>query len=294
MIINGIGRWRMYRKIGKNRYGEPTEALEQSMFFDYVKNKYNETNDERYLMIFAFPNGYRQQVYENINLKRQGVNSSVPDIFVDVPSGNYYGLRIEMKAKKGSRVSKQQQDFIDRYSKLGYKAVICYGADEAIRELESYLQGADDFSFDELNKKMLEEGWSMDKPILPEGFFQSMIDNYSDNDEHSDGSVEKAYEQAEKEFREWFKLKGDIPLIKSEIPPMPFKTYYRRKSDEKHFVFICSEIGKIQMKGITPKKEVVKKDVGSVTMYGLMSFDISKETVVVDENQLQEEYERLN
>lgn len=274
MIINGIGRWRMYRKIGKNRYGEPTEALEQSMFFNYVRNKYNETKDEKYLMIFAFPNGYRQQVYESVNLKKQGVNSSVPDIFVDIPRGNYHGLRIEMKAKKGSRVNKQQQDFIDRYSKLGYKAVICYGADEAIRELESYLQGAGE---------------------LPSAtFMQSMIDNYSDNDEHSDGSVEKAYEQAEKELKGWFKLKGDIPLIKSEIPPMPFKTHYRRKSDEKHFVFICSEIGKIQMKGITPKKEVVKKDVGSVTMYGLMSFDISKETVVVDENQLQEEYERLN
>ena len=284
----------MYRKIGENRYGEPTEALEQSMFFNYVRNKYNETKDEKYLMIFAFPNGYRRQVYESVNLKKQGVNSSVPDIFVDVPSGNYHGLRIEMKAKKGGRVSEQQQNFIDRYSKLGYKAVICYGADEAIKELESYLEGTQEFSFNKKKKKMLEEGWSIDEPMLPEGFFQSMIDNYSDNDEHSDGSVEKAYEQAEKEFTELFKLKCDITLTKPEIPPMPFKTHYRRKSDEKHFVFICSEIGKIQMKGITPKKEVVKKDVGSVTMYGLMSFDISKETVVVDENQLQEEYERLN
>lgn len=123
-------------------------------------------------------------------------------------------------------------------------------------------------------------------------FMQSMIDNYSDNDEHSDGSIEEAYEQAEKEFKGWFKLPSDI-YLKPEIP-MAFKTQYRRKSDEKQFVLIWSERGKIQMKGITPEKEVVEKDVGLVMMYGLICFDISKEVVIVDENQLQEEYERVN
>ena len=41
-----------------------------------------------------------------------------------------------------------------------------------------------------------------EKEDLSNQFFQSMEQNYSDNDEHSDGSIEKAYEQAENVIKE--------------------------------------------------------------------------------------------
>lgn len=50
-------------------------------------------------------------------------------------------------------------------------------------------------------------GWVYDIEVeneLPsDTFMQSMVDNYSDNDEHSDGSIEEAYKQAEKVPRMW-------------------------------------------------------------------------------------------
>lgn len=131
----------MYRKIAINKYGVPTEAKEQEIFFKYINSKYSYTKDERYLMIFAIPTGGSRHVLEAVNLKRQGVKKGIPDIFVDFPSGNYHGLRIEMKPKKGAHHRPEQKEIIERYNKLGYKAEICYGADEAIKLLEDYFKG---------------------------------------------------------------------------------------------------------------------------------------------------------
>lgn len=130
----------MYRKIAINKYGVPTEALEQENFFKYIDTQYALTKDERYLMIFAIPTGGSRHVLEAVNLKRQGVKKGIPDIFADFPSGCYHGLRIEMKPKKGAHHRPEQKEIIERYNRLGYKAVICYGAGEAISVLEEYIK----------------------------------------------------------------------------------------------------------------------------------------------------------
>lgn len=131
----------MYRKIAINKHGVPTEALEQEFFFKYVDAQYIISKDERYLMIFAIPTGGSRHILEAVNLKRQGVKKGIPDIFVDFPSGSYHGLRIEMKPKKGAHHRPEQKEIIERYNSLGYKAVVCYGADEAIKVLEEYFKG---------------------------------------------------------------------------------------------------------------------------------------------------------
>lgn len=128
----------MRNKLMLNANGKPSEAREQMTFFNYVNLKAG--TDERYRMIFAVANGGSRHKLEAINLKRQGVLAGVPDIFVDVPCGHYHGLRIELKVGKNKPTDKQKE-MIERYNKLGYKAVICYGADEAIKTLEDYFKG---------------------------------------------------------------------------------------------------------------------------------------------------------
>ena len=62
----------------------------------------------------------------------------MPDICIPVPNSKYHGLYIEMKRKKGGRVSQKQKEWIERLNRLGYLAVVCYGADEAIKVVEEY------------------------------------------------------------------------------------------------------------------------------------------------------------
>lgn len=128
----------MRNKLMLNSNGKPSEAREQMTFFSYVNMKAGQ--DERYKMIFAVANGGSRNKIEAANLKRQGVLAGVPDIFVDVPSDKYHGLRIELKVGKNKPTDKQKE-MIERYNRLGYKAVVCYGADEAIKMLEDYFKG---------------------------------------------------------------------------------------------------------------------------------------------------------
>lgn len=131
----------MRNKVMLNANGVPSEDREQMTFFSYVNTKYAFTKDERYRMIFAVPNGANRNMAFRMKMKQTGLLAGVPDIMVDFASGNYHGLRIEMKAKKGGKVRPEQKEMIERYNKLGYKAVVCYGAEQAIKTLEDYFKG---------------------------------------------------------------------------------------------------------------------------------------------------------
>ena len=62
----------------------------------------------------------------------------VPDLFLPCPRREYCGLWIEMKAEKG-RLSALQGEWIQWLNEAGYRAVVCYGAQQAIDEIERYL-----------------------------------------------------------------------------------------------------------------------------------------------------------
>jgi hypothetical protein len=87
------------------------------------------------------PNGGSRGPAEAGRFKAMGVKAGVPDVFLDVPRGGFHGLRIEMKRRKGGRVSDDQADWLDYYNANGYRAVVCYGWDEARMEIEDYLRG---------------------------------------------------------------------------------------------------------------------------------------------------------
>lgn len=93
----------------------------------------------------ASANGARTSMIQAVKLKRLGCRAGVPDLFIFEPRGAYHGLFVEMKRPKiegvcaQGAVSKDQKDFIAEAEKRGYKAIVCYGAEQAIEAIKAYL-----------------------------------------------------------------------------------------------------------------------------------------------------------
>jgi len=71
--------------------------------------------------------------------KRAGGQAGYPDLILDIPSGQWHGLRIEMKAK-GGKPTAAQLAWIERLREAGYRAEVCYGFDEASKLIQSYIE----------------------------------------------------------------------------------------------------------------------------------------------------------
>ena len=116
------------------------EAQEQTMLLEWARlsiTKYPELE-----LLFAIPNGGSRNLIEAAHLKAQGVKPGVPDICLPVPSVRYTALYIELKRRKGGVVSDAQRGWIAALNRVGCRAVVCHGWDEAREEIERYLGGS--------------------------------------------------------------------------------------------------------------------------------------------------------
>lgn len=115
----------------------PKEDEEQKEFAAWL--------DETGLLWYHTPNERRASVTELVNLTAQGMKKGVPDNFIAEPRGKYHGLYIELKRSKKSlsRKSPEQREWIESLNEKGYKAVFCYGAEEAKQAVLEYIQGAE-------------------------------------------------------------------------------------------------------------------------------------------------------
>ena len=99
-------------------------------------------NEKRYpelALIYHIPNGGSRNKLEAIALKKQGVKAGVPDLCLPVARGEYHGLYIEMKFGK-NKTTQFQDEWLAALQKQNYKAVVCYGAEEAMSILKDYLK----------------------------------------------------------------------------------------------------------------------------------------------------------
>lgn len=110
----------------------PTEHQEQSLVIQYC--------NLRKIPIFHIPNGSYKSLTARIKSKKEGLKAGVPDLMIPVAKGNYYGLFIEMKRVKNSKVSVQQLQWLELLNNQGYKAIVCYGSSAAIKEIEEYIK----------------------------------------------------------------------------------------------------------------------------------------------------------
>ncbi|WP_276699708.1 VRR-NUC domain-containing protein [Romboutsia ilealis] len=112
------------------------EALEQSMLFQWCelqKGKYPMLS-----LLFAIPNGGSRHRLEAINLKKQGLKSGVPDIFLPYANKKYHGLFIELKYGK-NKASEKQKAWINELNHQGYYAKVCVGFEEAKNTILEYI-----------------------------------------------------------------------------------------------------------------------------------------------------------
>lgn len=90
--------------------------------------------------LFHIANGGSRHPLEAMSLKRQGVRAGISDYQLVYPKDGYHGLWIELKKRKGGRLTKEQKEWLDNMVLLGYSAHVANGADEAIAIIKGYLR----------------------------------------------------------------------------------------------------------------------------------------------------------
>lgn len=111
-----------------------TESNEQIAAMDWLRLQHPKIA----LHTLHIGNERKASYYAGYIMKRMGVLKGASDLFMAWPSGGYHGLFIEVKSKIG-RPSPEQEAFIDRMREAGYRAEICYGADEVINTMKDYI-----------------------------------------------------------------------------------------------------------------------------------------------------------
>ena len=99
-----------------------------------MRRKYPELD-----LLYAVPNGGKRHIGTAKKLKAEGVRSGVPDIALPVARGGFHSLFIELKAGKG-KPTPNQLLWLHNLSEHNNLAVVCVGADAAIRQIEAYLE----------------------------------------------------------------------------------------------------------------------------------------------------------
>ena len=115
----------------------PDEHDEQVALFAWAAE--NEATHPELCMLHATPNGGYRPIVTAVKMQQEGQKRGYPDISLDVARGKFHGLRIELKRRKGARISAEQEEWIARLRYYGYSACVCYGCEEAINCIMGYL-----------------------------------------------------------------------------------------------------------------------------------------------------------
>jgi len=115
----------------------PTESEEQQSLFRYCSVELSRYPDLD--MLAHIPNEGKRTKTTGARLKREGLRRGYPDIVLDVPRGEYHGLKIELKRRKGSKITPDQKEWIIKLNKQGYAAAFCYGWEQAWEFIHAYL-----------------------------------------------------------------------------------------------------------------------------------------------------------
>lgn len=86
------------------------------------------------------PNEGKHKVQYRVKQKRLGVKAGVPDLLIFDPPPtcpDNVGTAIELKRRKGGRVTPEQTDWLNDLKDRGWAVAVCQGATEAIEFLES-------------------------------------------------------------------------------------------------------------------------------------------------------------
>ena len=117
-----------------------TEHAEQAQFVALVRNLTRTIPELRWL--HSSLNGVRLTGAQAMRYKREGMVAGIPDLFLPFPVGQYHGLFLEMKTRRG-RVSQIQDECITYLRSVGYAVAVCRGWEEAQAVLMTYMVGGE-------------------------------------------------------------------------------------------------------------------------------------------------------
>ncbi len=112
-----------------------SEDAEQEAVVEYC--------DLRHIPIVHIPNEGKRSLSYAAKIKRMGLRRGFPDLFIPLARKCFHGLFIEMKYGKG-KATKEQAEWISYLNSQGYRAVVCYGTDEALAEIDLYIYNKED------------------------------------------------------------------------------------------------------------------------------------------------------
>ena len=118
------------------RYARRSEDTEQMSVMDWAR--WNQNAHPELELLHHCPNGGSRNNAEAVKLKQMGVKAGIPDLCLPVPMGMYNGLYIEMKYDTG-RLEDSQKKMLKALAAAGHYCTVCYGAEEAIRVLQEYI-----------------------------------------------------------------------------------------------------------------------------------------------------------
>ena len=110
-----------------------TETGEQEAVIEYCAWKH--------IPVVHIPNEGKRSAAYAAQMKRMGLAKGFPDLFIPVAASGFHGLFIELKRDCRSKPTETQKTWIEYLNKAGYRASVCYGANEAMREIENYIGG---------------------------------------------------------------------------------------------------------------------------------------------------------
>lgn len=111
-----------------NEYGECLTFYQWTQWQPRLKDR-----------VIKIANEGKRSIIGGKRLKRIGLTKGIPDYFIFIPTFKYHGLFIEMKIKDSGKIDKNQEAWIEKLTSYGYCAKVAYGAADAIRIIESYL-----------------------------------------------------------------------------------------------------------------------------------------------------------
>ena len=90
-------------------------------------------------LLHAIPSGGHRHARVGVYMKEEGVKRGCPDLSLPVPRSGYHGMYIELKFGK-NKPTVEQLEWLAALVEQGYSCWVCYGADQAIDALCSYLK----------------------------------------------------------------------------------------------------------------------------------------------------------
>ena len=122
-----------------------TEHAHQCAFMQWVA-LYGVKQIPQLKLLFAIPNGGDRMLSVAASLKAEGMKSGVPDLFLPIAVGTYFGLWIEMKrpTKAGTALGGRTTKQVEWHKALlveGHAVVVCYTWKQAVWALRRYWEG---------------------------------------------------------------------------------------------------------------------------------------------------------